>query len=326
MQNLELGRCNWQMVFSVQPSNLARSSSIRNRRASGDDNDGLDSYLGQLGERVRAVRARRGMSRKILSQASGVSERYLAQLETGKGNISIALLRKIANAMSVPLVDLVREGDERTIDLTLLVRKLERLGPDEVAIANRVLNNALGLRETARRMDRIALVGLRGAGKTTLGSALADRLSVPFVELAREIERTAGMHIDHIFELSGQAAYRRYERRALEDTLAVHPECVIASGGSLVSEPETYELLLDQCFTIWLRAAPEEHMNRVRDQGDTRPMAESSEAMADLKRILETRHALYAKADVAVDTSNGSVSAALETLIGALDNARRAGA
>ncbi len=312
------------MVFSVQPSNLARSSSIQNRRASSDSSDGLDSYLRQLGERVRAARARRGMSRKILSQASGVSERYLAQLETGKGNISIALLRKIASAMSIPLVDLVREGDERTIDLTLLVRKLERLGPDEVAIANRVLNNALGLRETARRMDRIALIGLRGAGKTTLGAALADRLSVPFVELAREIEQTAGMYIDHIFELSGQAAYRRYERRALEDTLAVHPECVIASGGSLVSEPETYELLLDQCFTIWLRAAPEEHMNRVRDQGDTRPMAESSEAMADLKRILETRHALYAKADIAVDTSNCSVSAALDALVGALDNVRRA--
>jgi len=313
-----------KMVFSVQPSKPARPNPVQNRSAAADGDDGLDAYLTQLGERVRAARARRGMSRKILSQASGVSERYLAQLETGKGNISIALLRKVAHAMSVPVVDLVREGNERTVDLTLLIRKLERLGPDEVAIANQALNDALGLGETAHRMNRIALVGLRGAGKTTLGSILAEHLDVPFVELAREIERTAGMHIDHIFDLSGQSAYRRYERRALEDTLAAHPECVIATGGSIVSEPETYELLLDQCFTIWLRAAPEEHMNRVREQGDTRPMAESSEAMADLKRILETRHALYAKADIAVDTSNRSEDAALNALVSALDDARRA--
>ena len=168
-----------------------------------DGDGGLDAYLAGLGERVRAARARRGMSRRILSRASGVSERYLAQLETGKGNISIALLRKVAEAMSVPLADLVREGSERPVDLTLLIRKLERLQPDELAEANRLLTETLGLGETAHRMDRIALTGLRGAGKTTLGAALAQRLDVPFIEMAREIERTAGMSVDQIFDLSG---------------------------------------------------------------------------------------------------------------------------
>jgi len=263
------------------------------------------------------------MSRRILSRASGVSERYLAQLEAGKGNISIALLRKVAGAMSVPLADLVREGTERSVDLTLLIRKLERLQPEELAHANRLLTDALGLGKRADRMDRVALTGLRGAGKSTLGAALAQREGVPFIEMAREIERTAGMPVDQIFDLSGQAAYRRYERRALEDLLAIHPECVIATGGSIVSEPETYELLLEECFTVWLRATPEDHMRRVREQGDTRPMENSGEAMADLERILETRRALYARADVALDTSHRSAEAALNALGLALNDARR---
>lgn len=281
------------------------------------------AFLARLGERVRAARARRGMSRRVLSRASGVSERYLAQLETGKGNISIALLRKVAEAMSVPLADLVREGAERTVDLTLLIRKLERLQPEELAQANSLLTENLGLGRTGHRMDRIALTGLRGAGKTTLGAAMAQRQGVPFIEMAREIERMAGMPVDQIFDLSGQAAYRRYERRALEDVLAAHPQCVIATGGSIVSEPETYELLLEDCFTVWLQASPEDHMRRVREQGDTRPMENSGEAMADLKRILETRHSLYARADVTLDTSRRSAEAALNALGLALSDARR---
>ncbi len=286
-------------------------------------NGELDAYLAGLGERVRAARARRGMSRKVLSRASGVSERYLAQLEAGKGNISIGLLRKVAEAMSVPLADLVREGGERPVDLTLLIRKLERLQPDELAQANSLLTETLGLGESGRRIDRVALIGLRGAGKTTLGAALARRSGVPFIEMAREIERTAGMPVDQIFDLSGQAAYRRYERRALEDVLAAHPECVIAAGGSIVSEPETYELLLRECFTVWLCATPEDHMRRVREQGDTRPMENSGEAMADLKRILETRNALYTRADVVLETSGRSAEAALNALGLALSDARR---
>lgn len=300
----------------------ARSADARSAPES-RDGAAPDAFLTLLGERVRAARARRGMSRRILSRASGVSERYLAQLETGKGNISIALLRKVAEAMSVPVADLVREGAARPVDLTLLIRKLERLQPADLAHANRLLTDALGPGRRADRMNRIALTGLRGAGKSTLGAALAQRRSVPFVEMAREVERMAGMPVDQIFDLSGQAAYRRYERRALEHVLAAHPECVIATGGSIVSEPETYELLLEECFTVWLQAAPEDHMRRVRDQGDTRPMENSGEAMADLERILETRHALYARADAALDTSHRSAEAALSALGLALDEARR---
>ena len=299
----------------------ARSSAAA-PSANGRDG-GQDAFLEGLGERARAARARRGMSRRVLSRASGVSERYLAQLEAGKGNISIGLLRRVAEAMSVRLPDLVREGGERPVDLTLLIRKLERLQPDELAQANSVLTEALGLGRSGHRMDRIALTGLRGAGKSTLGAALAQRQGVPFVEMAREIERTAGMPVDQIFDLSGQAAYRRYERRALEDVLAAHPECVIATGGSIVSEPETYELLLQECFTVWLQAAPEDHMRRVREQGDTRPMDNSGEAMADLKRILNTRNALYARADAALDTSSRSAEAALSDLGLILNDARR---
>ncbi len=304
------------MDVSAQSSDARPAPESRDRATPG-------VFLTRLGERVRAARARRGMSRRILSRASGVSERYLAQLEAGKGNISIALLRKVAGAMSVPLADLVREGTERSVDLTLLIRKLERLQPEELAHANRLLTDALGLGKRADRMDRVALTGLRGAGKSTLGAALAQREGVPFIEMAREIERTAGMPVDQIFDLSGQAAYRRYERRALEDLLAIHPECVIATGGSIVSEPETYELLLEECFTVWLRATPEDHMRRVREQGDTRPMENSGEAMADLERILETRRALYARADVALDTSHRSAEAALNALGLALSDARR---
>jgi XRE family transcriptional regulator, aerobic/anaerobic benzoate catabolism transcriptional regulator len=272
-------------------------------------------YLARLGERVRGARARRGMTRKMLARDSGVSERYLAQLEAGQGNISIALLRQVADAMGLPLADLVRDGEDRPIEFTLLVRRLERLGAAELAEAQRLVNARFGQERGAERAERIALVGLRGAGKSTLGRALAQRLGVPFVEMAKEIEAAAGMRIERIFDLAGQAAYRRYERRALERVLERHGRCVIAAGGSIVSEPATYDLLLDACFTVWVQASPEEHMARVVAQGDMRPMAGNAEAMEDLRRILAERQALYAKADARLDTTGKSVDAAVAELL-----------
>jgi XRE family aerobic/anaerobic benzoate catabolism transcriptional regulator len=271
-------------------------------------------YLKTLGERVRNARALRGMTRKILARDSGVSERYLAQLEAGQGNISIARLRQIAAAMSLPLVDLVREGPDRPVELTLLLQRLERLSPAELTEAGKLLTAHFGRDLAQDRTARIALIGLRGGGKTTLGRELAAQLGVPFVEMNKEIERDSGMSLNEIFSLSGQAAYRRYERRALERVIETHPAAVIATGGSLVSEPGTFELLLDACYTIWIKAAPDEHMGRVIEQGDMRPMAGNAEAMADLRRILSEREPLYSKADAEVDTAGKSLEASIAEL------------
>lgn len=271
-------------------------------------------YLQIVGERVRQARARRGMTRKILARDSGVSERYLAQLEGGQGNISIALLRQVAQAMSMPIEDLVREGPDRPVEFTLLLRRLERMTPEELSEASILMTERFGVDTDADRGARIALIGLRGAGKSTLGKALADRLGAPFIEMAQEIERDAGMRVDEIFDFAGQAGYRRYERRALERILENYERCVIATGGSLVSEPGTYELLLNTCYTVWVKASPEEHMSRVIAQGDTRPMAGNKEAMDDLRRILEGREALYAKADTSIDTSGRTIEQTVEDL------------
>jgi XRE family aerobic/anaerobic benzoate catabolism transcriptional regulator len=256
-----------------------------------------------VGERIREARSRRGMSRRILARDSAVSERYLAQLEAGLGNISIALLRQIAHAMGLPISDLVREGPDRPVELTLLIQTLGRLSPQELSQARKLLTEQFGAAAESERHHRVALIGLRGAGKSTLGARLAKELRVPFIELDREIEREAGAQLGEIFDLYGQAAYRRYERRALENVIERHDRAVIATGGSIVSEAATFDLLLSACYTIWLTADPEEHMSRVIAQGDYRPMAGNEEAMDDLRRILTGRNSLYSKADATVSTS-----------------------
>jgi XRE family aerobic/anaerobic benzoate catabolism transcriptional regulator len=275
-------------------------------------------YLRQLGERIREARSRRGMTRKILARDSGVSERYLAQLETGKGNISISLLRQVAGALNLPLADLVREGPERPVEFNLLVQTLGRLSSAELVEARQILGRSFGVAIESERRQRVALIGLRGAGKSTLGLLLANKLGVPFIELDREIEREVGAPLGEIFDLYGQAAYRRAEKRALEAVIDRHERAVIATGGSLVSEPATFDFLLSACFTVWLKARPEEHMSRVFAQGDMRPMAASEEAMADLRRILAGRNALYAKADATIDTSGKTVEASTRELMTAI--------
>jgi len=281
---------------------------------SGDTQD-QTAYLRRLGERVRATRARRGMTRKILARDSGVSERYLAQLEAGRGNISIVRLRQVAEAMNVPIGELVAEGPEKSIELTLLMQFLERLSPVEIAEAHRLLAPHFGGVAAHQRHDRIALIGLRGAGKTTIGRQLAARLDCPFVEMGAEIQRESGISLNEIFSLYGQGAYRRYERRALERVLETCPRAVIATGGSLVSEPGTFELLLNSCFTVWIKASPEEHMARVRAQGDTRPMAGNPEAMDQLKSILKSREALYERADAQLDTAGKPLQTSVNELV-----------
>lgn len=235
-------------------------------------------YLAQLGERVRAWRSGQGMTRRRLAAASGVSERYLAQLEAGRGNVSILLLRRIANAMEVPVEILVREHDGEP------------------------------------RRARVALVGLRGAGKSTLGEKLARALDVPFVELDREVEREAGASLAEVFAMYGQEGFRRFERKALARVLKEHARAVIAAGGGIVTEPETWRILHDHCFCIWLKASPEEHMKRVMDQGDTRPFRGRAAALDEIRRLLAEREPLYARADAAIDTSGRPVRASLAEL------------
>jgi len=270
-------------------------------------------FLRKLGERVREARARRGMSRRILARDSGVSERYLAQLEAGQGNVSVLLLRQIGAALGIALNDLLRDDDNQPVELTLIQQFLQRLPKQRLARIRAQLLRDFGS-PPADRGKRIALIGLRGAGKSTLGSALARKFDVPFVELDQEIERDAGISLSEIFLLYGQQGYRRYERRCLERVIEGHERCVIATGGSIVSEPATYDLLLSTCFTVWLKAAPEEHMARVVAQGDTRPMAGNAQAMEDLRRILDGRGMLYGQADATVDTAGQTVEQSLRAL------------
>jgi XRE family aerobic/anaerobic benzoate catabolism transcriptional regulator len=238
------------------------------------------AYLSLLGDRVRAWRSENGMTRKALSAASGVSERYLAQLEAGEGNISVLLLRKVARAMGVPVESLVREDE-----------------PEQ---------------------KPIALLGLRGAGKSTLGAKLAESMKIPFVELDREVEKEAGAALGEVFALYGQDAFRRFERRALERVLARDERAVIAVGGGLVTDTASYKMLLERCVCVWLKASPEEHMARVIAQGDMRPFKGRSAALDEVRQLLADRDRLYQRADLVLDTSGKSVRSSLTQLLSLL--------
>jgi XRE family aerobic/anaerobic benzoate catabolism transcriptional regulator len=278
------------------------------------------TFLASLGRRVREARQQRGMARKVLSQTADVSERYLAQLEGGTGNASIILLRRIAAALGLQLTDLV-DTDESPAEQRLIRRFLDSLPPARLEEVLRRLTAEFGQEEPVRR-KRITLVGLRGAGKTTLGIALAKALRRRFVELDTEIEREAGISLSEVFLLYGQAGYRRIERRCLERVINSQEDIVLTVGGGIVSEPDTYNLLLLNCYTVWIKAAPEEHMARVVAQGDLRPMAGHAEAMEDLRNILSARESLYGKADAVVDTSG----CPMETSFAALQQAIAPGA
>ena len=275
--------------------------------------DPESGFLEQLGQRVRTMRALRGMSRKVLAKVSGISERYIAQLESGKGNVSIVLLRRVSHAMGAHLEDLIPSGDPAP-DWQVIRDLLRKATPSQIAQAKDVL---AGHGAAAHRSSfaGIALIGLRGAGKSTLGKILAKKIGWNFVELNKEIEKQNGLSVAEIIALYGQEGFRRMEQTALNQLLARKELMVLATGGGIVSEPLTFELILSSFYTIWLKAEPEEHMGRVRKQGDLRPMADDRSAMAELRNILKSREPLYARAAAVVDTAGLSVDAAAAKLI-----------
>lgn len=274
------------------------------------------AFLERLGERVRNARARRGISRKALSDISDVSQRYLAQLETGAGNISILLLRRVAEALDHKIEWLVGEEDPYSSDV-VAVTTLYRGATAEQR--RRVLEVLDPQRPSLRRGRRVAFIGLRGAGKSTLGRLTAGEIDAPFVELNDEIEQASGMPVTEVMALYGQAGYRRLEMQALERIVATYESIVLAAAGGIVSEPETFNYLLGNFHTIWLKARPEDHMTRVRAQGDERPMAGNPAAMEELRSILASREVLYARADAEVDTTDRTLDATLAEVLRTID-------
>jgi XRE family transcriptional regulator, aerobic/anaerobic benzoate catabolism transcriptional regulator len=266
-----------------------------------------EAFVADIGGRVRSARAKRGMTRRQLAQASGASERYLAQIEGGQGNPSFIILKSIAQALDVPIVELLPRPNERSAAMTHILDLLARLPEAELPAVAELIERHARADAGNDRARRIALVGLRGAGKSTLGQRLASQLGCPFIELDRLVEQDYGARIPDLIEMAGLATFRRYERTCLERVIAQHDAAVIAAAGGIVANAETYALLLRRTHTVWIKARPEDHMGRVMEQGDFRPMAHNREAMADLHAILDARRADYARAQAALDTSGDTI-------------------
>jgi XRE family aerobic/anaerobic benzoate catabolism transcriptional regulator len=295
---------------------MPSSGNLRNNPVSTDpaiDDIESGNLLGVLGKRVRTLRAHRRMTRKALARDSRVSERYLAQLEQGRGNISVMLLARVAAALRTDLSDLLRMREKHTAEEVLISDLLRDLSPDTHKAFLHMLSENFSVPVESRR--RIALVGLRGAGKTSQGQMLADHLNIPFVHLGSEIELLAGMSTSEIFSLSGQAGYRRLEEKALMQTLREHDRCILETGGSIVTDPKLLNTLLTTCFVVWLHARPEEYMRRLIEQGDVRPMENQEDAMSDLRRILADRNEIYATAHASIDTNDKSIEHCVAELV-----------
>ena len=278
----------------------------------GDYQD-IDAYIQAIGQRVRGARARRGMTRKDLSQHSDISQRYLAQVETGKANISVGLLSRIAQALNLDILELLpRSRNDRVAGQAHLQQLLERLSPQELTQAQQLLSDHFA--QAPQEVHGIALIGLRGGGKSTLGRLLADSLNIPFIRLGNVIESLAGMDIPELFSRSGQDVYRELEKQAVEYILHSYDKVILETGGSLVSELDTYVLLKNSFYTVWVQASPAEHMERVIEQGDLRPIQGNMEAMEDLKLILEERRPQYEAAHYALNTSGRTVEECLVEL------------
>jgi XRE family transcriptional regulator, aerobic/anaerobic benzoate catabolism transcriptional regulator len=273
------------------------------------------AFLDAVGREVRKSRAKRGMTRRQLAQASETSERYLAQIESGAGNPSVSVLRAIAQALDLQPAALLPESGACTAELGAIHDLLAQVPEKELPQVAKEIAARVTLRTGADRAQRIALVGLRGAGKSTLGRMLARHLGWPFIELDQSVEEEYGARIPDLIEMAGMATFRRQERGTLERVVAAHEAAIITTAGGIVSNPETYALLLRRAHTVWIKARPEEHMSRVMAQGDFRPMAQNRGAMADLVAILDARRADYARAEAELDTSGEAVDQSFAKLL-----------
>jgi XRE family transcriptional regulator, aerobic/anaerobic benzoate catabolism transcriptional regulator len=291
-------------IFSVKTAKMARENAIN-----------AAAFAAEIGRHVRLGRAKRGMTRRQLAQGSGISERYLAQIESGAGNPSVIVLRSIAQALDVPIIELFPGAQERREALGPILDLLSRVPAAEVPALAELIEARITAANGNDRARRIALVGLRGAGKSTLGRMLAQHFGRPLIEIDRVVERDYGASIPDLIEMAGIATFRRHERGALERVIAEHEAAVITTAGGIVANPETYALLLRRTHTVWIKARPDEHMSRVMAQGDFRPMAQNREAMADLVTILDARQADYARAGAQLDTSDDTVEQSFSKLL-----------
>src|SRR5437016_14268978 len=297
---------------SVVPAIKTKMKAKRSPAA--PEREGHRAFVAAIGRLVRLARAKRGMTRRQLAQASGASERYLAQIEGGEGNPSVIMLASIAQALDVPIIELLPRSNGRTAAMAQILDVLARTPRAQLPALAELIESRAGRDAGIDRGRRIALIGLRGAGKSTLGGRLADALGCPFIELDRLIEQDYGARIPDLIEIGGLATFRRYERACLERVIDEHETAVIATAGGIVSNAETYALLLRRTHAVWIRARPEEHMRRVMAQGDFRPMAQNREAMADLVAILDARRSDYARAQAELDTSEDTVEESLAKL------------
>ena len=294
---------------------LARKGPRRSDKAEAALAPAAARFVAEIGQMVRRGRAKRGITRRRLAEDSGLSERYLAQIEGGEGNPSVIVLKAIAEAIEVPVIDLIPRGAGRPQAFSDILDLLARAPATELPGIAAAIRERLGAASRADRGRRISLVGLRGAGKSTLGRALADHLGFPFIELNRVIEQDYGASVPLLIEMSGLNTFRRYERTCLERVIGEADAAVIATAGGIVASADTYTMLLRRTHAIWLKAKPDEHMSRVMRQGDFRPMAQNREAMSDLIAILEARRDDYARAGAVLDTSGETMERSLARLI-----------
>jgi len=302
--------------YNALRASLAKPAvTLKTREKAGATAPDEPAFLAAIGGAVRRNRAKRGMTRRQLAQASKTSERYLAQIESGAGNPSVSVLRAIAQALDLPTSTLLPETGARPSALNAIIDRLAHVPESELPSLAKEIETRVARLEHADRGRRIALVGLRGAGKSTLGRMLAKHLDWPFIELDRVVEEDYGASIPDLIEMAGTATFRRHERGALERVIATREAAIITTAGGIVADPETFALLLRRTHTIWIKARPEDHMSRVMAQGDFRPMAQNRGAMADLVAILEARRADYARAEAEVDTSGDSVQQSFEKLV-----------